>query len=161
MKKGFTLIEVLTVVIIVGILAGVALPSYRKVIERSHFTKAQVMAKALHDSCERLIAEYGYEDYATFVNDNNLPSNVKKITRLDIGSNDLLPTGFSLDETNDKKILGAGFDYSLLTTGSCEVKIEKTGAASGLEIIYNGDSFTSCSGDEDLCNIYGLEYTGS
>ena len=35
MKKGFTLIELMVTVLIVGILASVALPQYRKAIERA------------------------------------------------------------------------------------------------------------------------------
>ncbi len=158
MRKGFTLIEVLVVVLIVGILAGAALPQYQRVVERSRFTKAQVMAKALQNSCERLVAEAGVDSYA------DLPSNIKNLERMDsVGENGgLLPTGFELN-SGTKTIIGAGFNYKLQSdgpgwkSGGCYVKITKPSSA--VELYYNGSDFV-CSGDESLCDTYGIDYTG-
>jgi len=47
MQKGFTLIEVLVVVLIIGILTSVALPQYQKSVMRSRFAQMLVASNAI------------------------------------------------------------------------------------------------------------------
>jgi len=46
-KRGFTLIEVLIVVIILGILATIAIPQFGKVVERARFAEVATNAHAI------------------------------------------------------------------------------------------------------------------
>ncbi len=55
MKKGFTLIELIVVIIIVGILASVGLTQYTKVVEKGRATEARVVLGSLRTA---EIAEY-------------------------------------------------------------------------------------------------------
>ena len=43
--EGFTLVEILIVVVIIGILASVAIPTYMKYVERGYASDAKVQIK--------------------------------------------------------------------------------------------------------------------
>ena len=58
-NKGFTLIEILIVVIIVGILAGVVIAQYQKSVLKSRFSTLVPIAKALNDGQEMFLLSHG------------------------------------------------------------------------------------------------------
>jgi len=63
MKKAFTLVELIIVVIIIGILAAIALPQYNKTMERSRIAEASAVLGALRGAQLRYKLEN--TDYAT------------------------------------------------------------------------------------------------
>ncbi len=59
MLEGFTLVEILIVVVIIGILATVAIPTYFKYVERGYASDAKVQIKNILQNAELYRQESG------------------------------------------------------------------------------------------------------
>ncbi len=70
-KSGFTLLEIIIVIIIVGVLASLALPRFFRTIEFSRTTEAFSGIQALRGSLERCYLSKGF-NYSGCTNVSNL-----------------------------------------------------------------------------------------
>jgi len=58
-KKGFSLLELLVAILIIGILAAIALPYYQLAVDKADFIKYETMARSLRDAYDHYVLIYG------------------------------------------------------------------------------------------------------
>ena len=79
-KQGFTMIELLTVVLIIGILTAIAVPQYRKSLDRSRMAEAYSVMPAIRESIRRYMTEnnlgnlFSHTTYPTWTNNVSFES---------------------------------------------------------------------------------------
>src|SRR5690625_3003794 len=86
-QKGFTLIELMIVVAIIGILAAVAIPQYQNYIAKSQMTRVVGELSALKTSAETILMEGGVPSEASELGftASNLLGNVDPDVNFDAG----------------------------------------------------------------------------
>jgi len=109
MKKAFTLIELLIVVVIIGILASIAMPQYVKVIKKAKTAEALINLGALRGAMDR----YWYNEIASGEYDDDC--------QLRTGDNDeIRGRAFELDvdNPNNVDIDTRDWSYGILDLGA-------------------------------------------
>lgn len=79
MKKGFTLIELMIVIIIIGILATIGIVQYQAAVEKSRGAEAKSILGSLSQQCAGMWMEYGgttsYCDATNITTPAGVPTN--------------------------------------------------------------------------------------
>ncbi len=120
-QKGFTLIELMIVVAIIGILAAVALPAYQDYTVRAKVAEVMLAASAAKNA----IAEYA--------NTNN----------------DLPPADYAIESQSSKYVTNVTWDGTLITATAQAIKagdVDGKTITLAPTLLANGQLNWSCSG---------------
>lgn len=162
-KQGFTLIEMLTVVLIIGILTGIALPQYRRAIHKAEAVEAEALLKVMYDSGERLASEFGYRDFTTMTKSSD--SGKAVFTRLDMFDQSLMSCSIGTTSIDCEK-----FTYYLKPTESYFSAKKKKNPYAGLEIrlyrsavedVCSAPPCLECREKQEGCDLYNLDFKGN
>ncbi len=150
--SGFTLIEMLTVVMIIGVLTAVAIPQYRRAIQRGHATEAVMMLTEINSSATRLAQQLGHRSLDTAKSDPRFT-----FTRMDMFNEESLACAVGATT-----ITCDHFEYSLNGANPFVAKKRNTPYKDVEIILYPGDIPTpKCRGNSEACDLFGLEEESS
>ena len=160
-KLGFTLIELLAVLLLIAILTAVALPQYRRVVDKAHIAEAEAMLRTLCDSSERLAGEFGYRSYERLLAIKGAEHEAEySFARLDMIDVNALPAGCSLGDPTVLKC--PRFKYKLAENGY--VVAHKNGNPyNGTRILLKRDTLdlycqpADSDTNAEACDVYGLD----
>ena len=112
-NKGFTLVELAVVIVIIGVLAAFAVPRFRASVERSKAAEAFNYLSAIQAAQERYHAKQG--TYASDVADLDIQFTAPKYFSVGEVAGDSLETGWSLTLTRSGNAAGYG-EYTVTFT---------------------------------------------
>ena len=113
-REGFTLIEILIVVVIIGILAAVAIPTYFRYVKKSYASEAKIALKDIHQKCSVYMQENGGEypsDMQSVIDEGYLDSvvDLEEIWEFELGVEQDGKNGTITATSLDGSKCGAGF----------------------------------------------------
>ncbi|MBR3603378.1 MAG: type II secretion system protein [Elusimicrobiaceae bacterium] len=141
-KMGFTLTELMAVVVIIGIIAGLALGSYRSITEKAVFNEGLGIAHAVAAAAD----EFYYEYHKKPENLEDLVIDVKDIT---FEGNDISATRFTGQFTPDSSVVVSSRDYPYSITVFMQYHSQQSDVCTGRDAKGDGEKFCQSLGYTD------------
>lgn len=133
-QSGFTIVELLIVIVVIGILAGLVITTFNGIQQKGRDTERETDVKALHGQVEAYYAQKGY--YPSLTNMNDRASGGFVATEL---------KGLDAEAFKDPK----GTASTLVATA----------AAGSYAYTVTNTAGTSCEADSTTCSKYTLTAT--
>lgn len=161
-QKGFTLIEMLTVVLIIGIISAIAMPQYRRAMQKAQATEAISMLRVMYDSGERLAAQMGYRNFCAL---SQAEPEIAVFERMDMFDKETIKRcTYSSTSQQSRELQCPNYIYSL-NNSPCSpgrhafTATKRKNPYINLRINLNssGNPPTySCTGNQAGCELFGL-----
>lgn len=169
---GFTLIELLVVVLIMGILTSIALPQYRKAMDRARAAEAMQLMPALFEARERWMAEHqcNWIDSNPFYRcaDGETLSGLRELD-IEIGGS-VPTTGINANAKTDKFnywFIGNTSEKRTGTNQKCVMAVPQWGVnrgfqpqtgcmTGGVQLFYGGSEFYCVENQEGACEALNI-----
>ena len=168
MKKGFTLVEILIAVLIMGVLVTMAVPMYEKAVEKSRMAEVRTTLKRLYEAKRRALDNRNQEE--------NYTTDMFGFEHLDFSL--ACTHGVTTGGTNNYQIQckTKDFTYSLLPNGAGNENMvcaaRRIGDYAKTNFLYRGEevqgttdklvcNHTGVAGVGNACDVYGMANEGS
>ncbi|MGK2896777.1 MAG: type II secretion system protein, partial [Candidatus Saccharimonadales bacterium] len=124
-QSGFTIVELLIVIVVIGILAGLVITTFNGIQQKGRDTERETDVKALHSQVEAYWAQKGYYPSLTELNDRTASTGFVAVNLKGLDAE-----AFRDPKGTASALLAApaanGYAYAVSTTGNASCEADST-----------------------------------